>query len=197
MVGQFSVPLRVTTPCGSPPSGPYVFPSHRTPNVHSPRLLAVLTCQPAHAGAPSPCGQPAEARSIRTNGPVVTATSVTVTTIPGGTSLSGRKLTWKHPTLSPFAELGPGVPGGSDGREIEFVSVVLASGDSRPVPSVDGLALLGEVGDPWPGDEVDELQPTGSRNNAPTSELEQMNRNSLTATPIDTRTEQTLRRPDE
>ncbi len=94
--------------------------------------------------------------------------------------------------MSLFVGIGPVLPDGSDGREIEFVSVILDCGDSRPVPSVDGLALLGGDGDPWSEDWLEGPQATVSRNDAATSEPEQMTRNNLTVTPPDASTEQSL-----
>ena len=92
--------------------------------------------------------------------------------------------------------VGLALPDGSDGRETEFVSVILGSGDSRPVPSVDGLALLGGDGARSPEDVTEEPQPTDSRNDAPTSELEQITPNSFNVTPTGASTGQTLQRLD-
>ena len=139
---------------------------------------------PRTPGAPFPCGQPAEAGWSRTNGPVVTATSGYRYHHPGRDESMRKEINMETSYFVTIGGFAPGLPGGSDGKGIEFVPVILASGDSRPVPSVDGLVLMGEVGDPWPGDEEEEPQPTDSRNNAPTNELEQTNRNSLTATPL-------------
>jgi hypothetical protein len=137
-LGQLSPPRRDTDPLTSWLTGSSPVPFHRTPKTHSCELLA-LSCKPAHAGLELPCAQ--SAGLVTVNGPV-TATPVTITTIPEGIELCARKLTSKHPCLPVDPPSGPALPVGRDGRDIECASLVGFCGGSRPVLSADGLAVL-------------------------------------------------------